>query len=152
MSIKFQYNGYLVECDTPDEARALMKESVQAPTAGARQINRVTPNQPTVGQERYRSYLNDLSEHPRKVVITIAGQVQISMDDLAKAVGTDNNMSLSSWITTALRMAQKHGIQAEQLWKKEGSRGTAKFMPTPAFRAAVESLRDSKISAVKQTA
>ncbi|HTU42673.1 MAG TPA: hypothetical protein VMF10_13265 [Candidatus Aquilonibacter sp.] len=152
MPIKFQYNGYLVECDTPDEAKALMNGSAKTPSAGAKPITRGKPIQASVGQERYQAFINSLSDNLKKVVIAIGSHAQISMDEARKIVGAENNMGLSAWITTAGREAKKRDIQPEQLWEKTGPRGSVKFIPTPALRTAVEGLRDNKISAVKQTA
>jgi hypothetical protein len=105
-----------------------------------------------VGQDRYRNLVNELSENPKKVVTAIGSHPEISMGELAKIVGASNNQSLSAWMTTVGNEAKKRDIQPEQLWKKTGPRGNVKFTPTPALRTAVEGLRDSKISAVKQTA
>jgi hypothetical protein len=152
MPIKFQYNGYLVECDTPEEAKALMNGGVKTPSAGPKPITRGKPIQASVGQERYRTFINGLSDNLKKVVIAIGSHAQISMDEVTKIVGANSNMGLSAWITTAVREAHKRDIQLEQLWEKTGPRGSVKFTPTPALRAVVEGLRDTKISAVRQTA
>jgi hypothetical protein len=152
MSIKFQYNGYLVECETPDEAVAIMNRSGKTPTPVASQTNRVKATRGAVGQERYRSFINDLSDNLKKVVIAIGSHAQISMDEVAKVVGAKNNMALSAWITTAVREAQKRDIEPEQLWEKTGQRGSVKFTATPTLRTAVEGSREPRLSAVKQTA
>jgi hypothetical protein len=152
MSIKFQYHGYLVECDTPDEADALMNRGGKTPAPVATKSNPVKPIRGAVGQERYRSFINDLSDNLKKVVIAIGSHAQIPMDEVTKIVGAKNNMVLSAWITTAAREAQKRGIEPQQLWEKRGVKGSVKFVPTPPLRTAVEGLREPKLSAVKQTA
>jgi transposase-like protein len=151
MSIKFQYKGYSVECDTPDEAKALINEDRKT-AATAQQSNRAKPAQATVGQDRYRTFINDLSEHPKKVVTSIGSSPKMSLNELAKAVGAANNQILSAWMTTAMMEAKRRDIQPQQLWGKSGPRGSVTITPTPALRAAVESSRENKISAVKQTA
>jgi hypothetical protein len=152
MPIKFQYHGYLVECDTPDEAKALMNGGVQTSSAGVKPITRGKSIQASVGQERYRTFINDLSDHPRKVVTTIGGHTEISLSELAKIVGAANNMVLSAWMTNVMKEAKKHDIQPEQLWEKKGPPRKVKLTPAPGLRAAAEGLRDTKSSAVKQTA
>jgi hypothetical protein len=152
MSIKFQYNGYSVECDTPDEARALMNSGPKTASAGVKHVARAKPIPTSVGHERYRTFINGLSDNVKQVVIAIGSRSQVAMDEVAKIVGAKNNMQLSAWITTAGIQAKKHDIQSEQLWEKTGARGNVKYAPTAALRAAVEALRDPKISAVKQTA
>jgi hypothetical protein len=152
MSIKFQYNGYLVECETPDEAVAIMSRGGKTPTAVASKPNRVKTTRGAIGQDRYRSFINDLSDNLKKVVIAIGSHTQIPMDELTKIAGAKDNMGLSAWITTAVREAKKRDIEPEQLWEKRGVKGSIKFTPTTALRTAVESLREPRISAVKQTA
>jgi hypothetical protein len=152
MSIKFQYRGYSVECDTPDEAKSLMNDDGKTHAPNAKQSDRAKPAPATVGQDGCRRFISGLSEHPKKVVTAIGSHPQISIEELAKAVGAANNQILSAWITTAMMEAKKHDIQPQQLWEKTGERRSAKFAATPALRTAVEGLRDTKISAVRQTA
>jgi hypothetical protein len=152
MSIKFQYNGNPVDCDTPDEFIAIMGRGGKNPAPVTTKSNRVKPIRGNVGQDRYRDFIGDLSQNFRKVVMAIGSHAEISMDQVTKTVEAKGNMSLSAWITGAMRTAKRHDIQPEQLWKKTGERGSAKYTPTKELRAAVDSLRDTKISAVKQTA
>ena len=81
MSIKFQFNGYLVECETPDEAVAIMNRGGKAPAPVATKPTRVKPSRGAIGQEIYRSFINDLSDNLEKGEIAIGSHAQIPMDE-----------------------------------------------------------------------
>jgi hypothetical protein len=153
MSIKFQYGGNPVEVDTAEEFFAIVNANGKTANPVASKPNRTKPSRVVIGQDRYRSFISDLADDPKKVVMAIGSHSEISMNELAKAVGAESNQQLSAWITIAgNNTAKKHGIEPQQLWEKKGPRGNVKFTPTHALRSAVEALRDNKISAVKQTA
>ncbi len=152
MSIKFQYKGCPVEVDTTEEFFAIMNSNSKAHDPVAAKPDRTKPARIAPGQDRYRSFVTDLSQNPKKVATAIGSHSEILMSEVAKIVGAENNQQLSAWMTTVTLEAKKCGITLPQLWAREGPRGKVKITPTPALRAAVEGLREPKLSAVKQTA
>jgi hypothetical protein len=153
--IRVNYQNVVLECDTADDAIAVARKlasgngkAAHAPTP----ITEFSSSGKPSTQDQFQSFMDDLTEIQKKVVMEIGAQPQIPAAQLNRALGFESNMVLSGHVTNIGRRAERSGIQVDQLWKRVGTKDTLEYASTPRLRAALQGMREAKTSAVKQTA